>query len=109
MRPQARCGCDVHRTIPAECGRLEPMRQTPGAVWLQCRRRFGHGLRAAWYRDVVRPRILSTPPIEDTTDKCCEIHVLTSAEDWLNLVWAIKSFYCASGRRYALCIHDDGS
>jgi hypothetical protein len=57
----------------------------------------------------MRPRILSTPPIEDTTDKRCEIHALTSKEDWLNLVWTLKSFYVASGRRYALCIHEDGS
>jgi hypothetical protein len=58
---------------------------------------------------VVRPRILSTPPIRDTTDNRCEIHVLTSKRDWLNLVWALKSFYLASRRRYSLCIHDDGS
>jgi len=29
--------------------------------------------------------------------------------DWLNLLWALKSFYVASARRYALCIHEDGS
>ena len=85
------------------------MRLTPGALWLRLRQRLGHGLRVAWYRDVVRPRILSTLPIEDTTDQRCEIHVLTSAGDWLNLIWTLKSFYCASGRRYGLCIHDDGS
>jgi hypothetical protein len=85
------------------------MRLTPGALWLRFRQRFEHGLEVAWYRDVVRPRILSTRPIEATTDKSCEIHVLTSKGDWLNLIWALKSFYAASGRRYALCIHDDGS
>jgi hypothetical protein len=85
------------------------MRLTPGALWLQVHQKFGHGLRAAWYRDVVRPRILSTPPVSDTNDKCCEIHVLTSKHDWLNLIWALKSFYVATGRRYALCIHEDGS
>jgi hypothetical protein len=82
---------------------------TPGAIWLKVRQRLGHGLRVAWYRDVVRPKILSTEPIKDTTDKCCEIHVLTSKQDWLNLIWTLKSFYVASGRRYALCIHEDGS
>jgi hypothetical protein len=85
------------------------MRLTPGALWLQLRLRFDHGLRVAWYRDVVRPRILSTAPIEQTTDQRCEIHVLTSKADWLNLIWTLKSFYVASGRRYALCIHEDGS
>jgi hypothetical protein len=85
------------------------MRLTPGALWLRLRQKFGHGPRVAWYRDVVRPRILATPPIADTTDDRCEIHALTSSDDWLNLVWALKSFYLASGRRYALCIHEDGS
>ena len=85
------------------------MRLTPGALWLRFHQTFGHGLRVAWYRDVIRPRILTTPPIKDTIDERCEIHVLTSKEDWLNLVWTLKSFYVASGRRYALCIHEDGS
>jgi len=82
---------------------------TPGGLLLRLRQKFGHGLRTAWYRDVVRPRILRTPPVVGTTDKRCEIHVLTSAGDWLNLLWTLKSFYAASRRKYALCIHDDGS
>src|SRR6516225_4565224 len=85
------------------------MRLTPGALWLKLCQTFGHGIRVAWYRDVVRPRILLTAPWEDTTDKRCEIHVLTSAGDWLNLVWTLKSFYYASRRQYAVCIHEDGS
>lgn len=66
------------------------------------------GLRAAWYRDVIRPRILDTPPIR-TLDRTCEIHALTSAGDWLNMLWALKSFYRFSPRKYAVCIHDDGT
>jgi hypothetical protein len=58
---------------------------------------------------VVRPRILLTAPIEDTLDLRSEVHIFTSKDDWLNLVWTLKSFYWASGRRYALCIHEDGS
>src|SRR5882724_3424868 len=80
-----------------------------GALLLRFRQKFGHGLRTAWYRDVVRPRILVTPPIANTVDGQCEIHVLTSAQDWLNLIWTLKSFYTASGHKYALCIHDDGT
>ena len=82
---------------------------TPGALVLSFRQMFGHGLRVAWYRDVVRPRILQTPPIEGTTDETCEIHVLTSRQDWLNLIWALKSFYRVAKKRYTLCIHEDGS
>jgi hypothetical protein len=85
------------------------VRLTPGGIRLRLQQKFGHGLRVAWYRDVVRPRILSTSPIDDTTDQQCEIHILTSKSDWLNAVWTLKSFYAASGRRFALCIHEDGS
>src|SRR6185437_14674700 len=38
------------------------MRLTPGGLWLNLHQKFGHGLAVAWYRDVVRPRILSTSP-----------------------------------------------
>ena len=82
---------------------------TLGALWYQFRTRYGHGLRVAWYRDVVRPRILQTAPVAGLTDNRCEIHVLTSRQDWLNLIWVLKSFYHASGRQYTLCIHEDGS
>lgn len=85
------------------------VRLTPGALKLAVDDAVKHGAKGIWYRDVVRPRILQTPPIADTSDKHCEIHVLTSAGDWLNLLWTLKSFYAVSGRRYALCIHEDGS
>src|SRR4051812_37778108 len=85
------------------------VRITPGALLLRYQQVFGHGLKVAWYRDVVRRRILHTAPVQETTDKRCEIHVLTSQHDWLNLIWTLKSFYAASGRHYSLCIHEDGS
>jgi len=34
---------------------------TPDALVLSFCQKFGHGLRVAWYRDVVRPRILQRP------------------------------------------------
>ena len=85
------------------------MKLTPGALRLRLHQKFQHGLRVAWYRDVVRPRILKSAPIAETPDRRFEIHVLTSRHDWLNLIWSLKSFYAASGRRYALCIHEDGT
>lgn len=85
------------------------MRLTPGALLLRFHQTFGHGLTVAWFRDVIRPRILSTYPVRQTDDRCCEIHILTSKQDWLNAVWTLKSFYRFSGRRYRLCIHEDGS
>lgn len=82
---------------------------TPGAMLQRFQRWKQHGLRVAWHRDVVRKRILRTRPITGLGDLSCETHVMTSAGDWLNLVWALKTFYHFSRRRYALCIHDDGT
>ncbi len=81
---------------------------TPGRLLYLWKLKYGEGLRVAWFRDVVRPRILNAEPIR-TGDGPCEIHVLTSAGDWLNLLWALTSFYRATSRRYPLCIHDDGT
>src|SRR5262249_19693778 len=39
--------------------------------------KFEHGVRVAWYRDVLRPRMLRTPSVENTSDKQWEIHALT--------------------------------
>lgn len=80
-----------------------------GAIALQIRQKYQHGLGTAYYRDTIRPRILNTLPIINTTDYTCEIHVLTYKDDWLNLLWGLKSFYHYSKRHYALCIHDDGT
>jgi len=82
---------------------------SPGALWLKFRQTFEHGLRTAYYREIIRPKILDTPPIVANDTSYCEIHVLTSANDWLNLVWGLKSLYYYSKRPYALCIHADSS
>lgn len=81
---------------------------SPGAAWLKIKSRWKHGLRTAWYRDIVRKRILDTKPF-NTDDPTCELHVLTSQYDWINSIWALKTFYFYSTKRYRLCIHDDGS
>ena len=80
-----------------------------GSLVLQVRQKYQHGFQTAHFRDSVRFRILDTQPIQDTTDRTCEIHVFTCAKDWLNLVWTLKTFYHYSNRHYALCIHDDGT
>ena len=74
-------------------------------------RRYARGPRSAFAQDRLRPRILGTPPVRTRAagDSAVEVHVLTSSDDWLNLVWALKSYYRMSGREDALCMHDDGS
>ena len=80
-----------------------------GSLRLKLQQKYQHGWQTAHFRDTVRLRILDTQPIAQTTDRTCEIHVLTYEKDWLNLIWALKTFYHYSDRRYALCIHDDGT
>ena len=81
----------------------------PGALLLRARQKLAHGPRVSFWRELYRPRILHTPGVRDLDDDRCEIHVLTSGQDWLNAIWTLKSFYAYSGCRYRLCIHDDGS
>ncbi|MBF2074609.1 MAG: hypothetical protein IGS50_12725 [Synechococcales cyanobacterium C42_A2020_086] len=80
-----------------------------GSLVLRVRQKYQHGFQTAHFRDTVRPRILATKPITQTSDRTCEVHVLTCAKDWLNLIWTLKTFYHYSKRQYALCIHDDGT
>jgi hypothetical protein len=80
-----------------------------GSLILKVQQKYKHGFLTAHFRDQVRWHILKTKPILDTTDDTCEIHVLTYKQDWLNLIWTLKTFYYYSKRRYALCIHDDGT
>ena len=82
---------------------------TAGRLVYLLKTKLNHGLRVAYYRDGVRQRILSLPPVTQEEDRSCEIHVLTSEDDWLNLIWALRTFQKSTGRNYALCIHDDGS
>ncbi|MBW4518931.1 MAG: hypothetical protein KME16_04405 [Scytolyngbya sp. HA4215-MV1] len=80
-----------------------------GSLALKIQQKYQYGLKTTYYRDTVRNRILDTRPFLNTQDFTCEIHVLTYEKDWLNLIWALKSFYHYSQRCYALCIHDDGT
>ncbi|MBK0399757.1 hypothetical protein H0I76_11195 [Limibaculum sp. M0105] len=85
------------------------MNMTLGSLILRGRRKFGDGLTVFFYRDIVRPKILNTPPVIGLHESEAEIHVLTSATDWMNLVWTLKSFYAVSPRRFLLSIHGDST
>ena len=80
-----------------------------GRLAFQLRRKFRHGVYTAWQRDVTRRQILNTPQISGLDDEACEIHALTCHSDWLDLMWALKSFFSVSSARFRLCIHEDGS
>ena len=61
-----------------------------GRLLFKVRHRLRGGVRTSYWREVARPRILRTPPVTGTDDPRCEVHVLTSASDWLDLVWALR-------------------
>jgi hypothetical protein len=96
--------------LPADASEGNLHEMTPGALLQQVRSRLRGGPKATWYREVVRPSILDAAPLQGTADtSMCEVHILTSGQDWLNACWALRSFYQASGCSYALSIHDDGT
>lgn len=75
--------------------------------------RFATELRTGpvtrYYRDLVRPRILRAPPISAAETAKLEVHVLTSAADRLNALWAIHSLLRVWPGPLAVVLHDDGS
>lgn len=75
--------------------------------------RFAAGLRTGpftrYYRDIVRPRILRAPSAYAAQNADLEVHVLTSAADWLNALWAIRSLLRVWPEPLSVVLHDDGS
>ncbi len=76
--------------------------------WIEFREMNREGWSHAWRRKRIQPRILDTPPIRTAASGPVEVRVLTWWRDWLNLTWALKSFYHFAGVDYPLYIHDGG-
>jgi hypothetical protein len=76
--------------------------------WVEFREACQEGLRAAWRRRRLQRAILHTPPVRTAAAGPVEVRVLTWRRDWLNLLWALKSFYYLAGVDYPLVIHDGG-
>ncbi len=73
---------------------------------------FQESKREGW-RNVLRRRhfqrqILGTPPVRTAAVGPVEVRVLTWRRDWINMIWALKSFYHYAGVDYPLHIHDGG-
>jgi hypothetical protein len=77
-------------------------------AWLGFQEANREGWRRAWRRSRFQRRILDTPPTPTQQDGPVEVRVLTWRRDWLNLIWALKSFYHAAEVDYPLFIHDGG-
>ena len=76
--------------------------------WLEFQEANREGWIRAWKRSRIQTRILSTPPVSTGLCGPVEVRVLTWRRDWINLIWALKSFYHFSGVDYPLYIHDGG-
>ena len=62
----------------------------------------------AWRRSRLQNLILQTPPVRTSAAGTVEVRVLTWRRDWVNLVWALKTFYHFAGVDYPLAVHDGG-
>jgi len=80
--------------------------------WLEFQEANREGWLRAWKRRRIQQRILETRPIPtqgaDAPRSGTEVRVLTWRRDWINLLWALKSFYRFANVDYPLFIHDGG-
>lgn len=82
------------------------LRRSP--AWVRFREVHREGWRNAWRRRQVQRRILTMPPVPTARTGTREVRVLCWRRDWLNAVWALKSFYFFAGVDDPLFIHDGG-
>ncbi len=64
-------------------------------------------IKASYYKYIYTKNILNTKPVD--ADPEIELHHLTCAKDFLNSIWAIKSFHYFSELKFRTVIHDDGT
>ena len=77
-------------------------------TWLALQEARREGLRNALRRRRAQRPILRTPPIRTSAAGPVEVRILTWRRDWINAIWALKSFYHFAGVRWPLHIHDGG-
>jgi hypothetical protein len=76
--------------------------------WVRFQELNREGWGHAWTRRRVQRQILATAPVRTAAAGPVEIRVLTWRRDWVNQIWALKSFYHFAGVDYPLYIHDGG-
>lgn len=68
-----------------------------------------HGLRLLYYRYLVRPRILRSPPLPCPSDSTLEVHMQVCARDWINGHWTIRSLARNADMPFRLVLLHDGN
>lgn len=76
--------------------------------WVRFQELRREGFAAAYRRRQLQAPILDTPPLRTAAVGPVEVRVLTWRRDWVNLVWALKTYYHFAGVDYPLAIHDGG-
>lgn len=76
--------------------------------WVQFQEINREGWLRSARRSLIQRRILTTPPIRTEKKGETEVRILTWRRDWLNALWALKSFYHFAGVSFPLFIHDGG-
>ncbi len=76
--------------------------------WIEFQELNREGWLRAWRRWRIQRLILKTSPIQTAQNGSIEVRVLTWRRDWVNVVWALKSFYHFAEVDYPLFIHDGG-
>jgi hypothetical protein len=77
-------------------------------AWIEFQELNREGWRAAVRRRRIQRRILATQPLRTAREGTTEVRVLTWRRDWINVIWALKSFYHFAQVDYPLFIHDGG-
>lgn len=76
--------------------------------WVELRDMQQEGWDNARRRLMVQRRILITPSMQTGVEGNVEVRVVTWRRDWVNTIWALKTFYYYSGVDWPLFIHDGG-
>lgn len=94
--------------MPSSTNRLRDwLRSQP--TWLKVQEARREGFGNVWNRRWYQRQILGTPPLRTQPGPGrVEVRALTWRRDWMNLLWALKSFYHFAQVDYPLYIHDGG-
>jgi hypothetical protein len=76
--------------------------------WIRFQELRREGFVAALRRHKLQVPILQTLPVRTAASGPVEVRVLTWRRDWINVIWAVKTYYHFAGVDYPLVIHDGG-
>ena len=76
--------------------------------WLEFQEARREGFGRVLTRRHYQRQILGTLPLRTGRSGPVEVRVLTWRRDWINVIWAVKSYYHFAGVDYPLYIHDGG-